>query len=418
MLEEMVISAKKSAKYLAQSSTEKKNRILKSISKKLWEQRDDIFSSNKRDIVQVDADSISESFFDRMTLNEKRLKSIIADLDNVISLEDPVGEKYDQIILENGLKIYKQRVPLGLLAVIYESRPNVTIDISGLAIKTGNGVILRGGKETINTNSFLVKIIKESLAENNLPESIVQFIDNPDRTLVNDLLKMDNYIDMLIPRGNEALHRFCVENSYIPVITGGIGICHLYVDSEVNMEDALSVIKNSKIQKPSVCNALDTVLVNKDISSTFIPKLIDDQIKEQVQIKIHENVAGSLSDDYLNKVDIAGADDFDKEWLSLVLGIKIVDNIDEAIDHITVHGTAHSDGILTNNNANASKFLSEVDSAAVYVNASTRFTDGGQFGLGAEVAVSTQKLHARGPMGLKELTSYKWIVEGDYQVRD
>ena len=361
---------------------------------------------------------LQNHFFDRMTVNEKRLNSIISDLNNVISLDDPVGEKYDQIILENGLKIYKQRVPLGLLAVIYESRPNVTIDISGLAIKTGNGVILRGGKETINTNSCLVKIIKESLTENNLPESIVQFIDNPDRKLVNDLLKMDKYIDMLIPRGNEALHRFCVENSYIPVITGGIGICHLYVDADVNIDDALTVIKNSKIQKPSVCNALDTVLVNKEIASMFIPKLIDDQIKEQVKIKIHENVVESLSEDYINEVEIAGVDDFDKEWLSLVLGIKIVDDIDEAIDHITVHGTAHSDGILTNNDGNANKFLSEVDSAAVYVNASTRFTDGGQFGLGAEVAVSTQKLHARGPMGLKELTSYKWIVEGNYQIRD
>ena len=418
MLEELVKNAKESAKYLAQSSAEKKNHVLKSISGKLWEQREDIFNANKKDIVQVNADLISESFFDRMTLNENRLNNIILDLNNVISLEDPVGEKYDQRVLENGLKIYKKRVPLGLLAVIYESRPNVTIDISGLAIKTGNGVILRGGKETINTNSYLVNIIKESLIENDLPESIVQFINNPDRKLVNDLLKMDKYIDMLIPRGNETLHRFCVENSYIPVITGGIGICHLYVDSEVNLDDALRVIKNSKIQKPSVCNALDTVLVNKDIASTFIPKLIDDENKEQVQIKIHENVVGSLSDDYLNKVDIAGADDFDKEWLSLVLGIKIVDNIDEAINHIALHGTAHSDGILTNNSDNANKFLSEVDSAAVYVNASTRFTDGGQFGLGAEVAVSTQKLHARGPMGLKELTSYKWIVEGDYQVRD
>ena len=417
MLQKIVKDAKNASKILALANTNQKNDILLCIGEQIWDQRSRILSENQRDIASCDFQNLDEAFIDRMFLDEKRLLGIVSEIKNVANLPDPVGKIFNQKTMPNGLQIYKQRVPLGLLAVIYESRPNVTIDIACLAIKTGNGLILRGGSETIKTNLIFVTIIKNCLEKHGIPSDAVQFIDNPDRSLVNELLRMYEHIDMLIPRGGKALHRFCIENSQIPVITGGIGICHLYVDEDVDFDAALKVIQNAKVQKPSVCNALDTLLVNRNIAQTFIPQVIDYLANDQVNIKLHKNVKKYIEYKDSHFVCVANADDFNVEWLSLTLGIKVVDNIEEAILHIREHGTAHSDGILTNNELKAQKFLDNVDSAAVYVNASTRFTDGAQFGLGAEVAVSTQKLHARGPMGLEELTTYKWIVRGSYHTR-
>jgi glutamate-5-semialdehyde dehydrogenase len=332
-----------------------------------------------------------------------------SDIHHVIELPDPVGEVIESNILPNGLELRKQRTPIGVLGIIYESRPNVTIDVSVLGIKSGNCAILRGGSETIETNKALIKIIASGLAKAGLPSNCVQLIDDPDRALVLDMLHLHDSIDMIIPRGGASLHQFCRENSRIPVITGGIGICHLYVDETVDLDRAVEVIFNAKTQRPTVCNALDTLLVNKKIAEKIIPKVIErlKGVTFHLDSKLHQ---GSCC------VQIKEGD-WDREWLSLDLGIKVVEDIAEAIKHIQAHSTGHSDGILTENLKLAEQFVKEIDSACVYVNASTRFTDGGQFGLGAEVAVSTQKLHARGPMGLKELTTYKWVGIGDYHVR-
>ena len=324
-------------------------------------------------------------------------------------------------MLPNGLRLCKQRVPLGVLGVIYESRPNVTMDVAGLAIKTGNGVILRGGKETIHSNRTLVALVHKALEASNLPADAVQFIDSPDRALVLELLKLHEYVNLIIPRGGAELHKFCRENSQIPVITGGMGICHLFVDESANLDAALPVIYNAKVQRPSVCNSLDTVLTHPAVAADILPRIVAQLAPAGVTFRADAAAMAhleKLSPELRALVSPAGPDDFDTEWMALILGLKVVSGLDEAIAHINAHSQGHSDGILTENNANAARFINEVDSAAVYVNASTRFTDGGQFGLGAEVAISTQRLHARGPMGLRELTIYKWVAEGEYHVRE
>jgi glutamate-5-semialdehyde dehydrogenase len=376
-----------------------------------------ILLANQIDVDDGTKNGLSPAFIDRLLLTEERLGWITTDLRRVASLPDPVGEVFDSQIMLNGLKVRKQRVPLGVLAIIYEARPNVTIDAAGLALKSGNAVILRGSSETLNSNRALVDVIHNGLAAAGLPEEAVQFVDSPDRELVFELLKLHQYIDMVIPRGGSGLHKYCRENSLIPVITGGIGICHLFVDASADLVKALPVIRNAKIQRPSVCNALDTVLVHPSVAGNFIPGLVEALTKDGVKFKVDPKAAACLPTPLPAGVEPAGENDFDTEWLSLVLGIKVVENLDEAVKHIAAHSTAHSDGILTEDEANARAFIAQVDSAAVYVNASTRFTDGSQLGLGAEVAISTQRLHARGPMALRELTTYKWVIEGDYNVR-
>lgn len=410
--------AKAASRSLALAGTEQKNLALSVLSDWLKENKSNISRQNGKDVVLARQNGLSEALIDRLTLTDERIESMASDLLAVINLSDPVGEVFEDQQQLNGLRLYKQRVPLGVIAVIYESRPNVTIDVASLALKSGNAVILRGGSETINSNRLLVAGILHSLKAAGLDDGVVQFIDDPDRELVNQLLKMHQYVDMLIPRGGAGLHTFCRENSTIPVITGGIGICHLFVDESADLEKSIEVIRNSKIQRPSVCNALDTVLIHKSISQSFTSKLIQTLKKENVSFRIEENTYKELHIALTENIQIAGGDDFDTEWLSLILGIKTVAGLDEALAHIAEHSTAHSDGILTNNAANAARFIHEVDSAVVYVNASTRFTDGAQFGLGAEVAVSTQRLHARGPMALRELTTYKWVGVGDYLVRE
>jgi glutamate-5-semialdehyde dehydrogenase len=417
MLVEMGMNARAAARELSQATTKKKDDTLLYIADQLTRGSDEILGANQEDIHAASQDGLDAALIDRLTLTRQRLQGISNDLRGVASLNDPVGEIFDAVTLPNGLRVHKQRVPLGVLAVIYESRPNVTLDVAALALKTGNAAILRGGSETLQSNRALVGILQQALVANGLPSTAIQFIDNPDRSLVNELLEMYEYIDMLIPRGGAELHRFCRENSRIPVITGGIGICHLFVDDSADLKAALPLIYNAKVQRPTVCNALDTLLVHQAIAADFLPRVVEHLRTAGVTFRAGVNTQPFLAGEKYRDVLPAGAQDFDTEWLSLVLGLKVVAGLDEAIEHITVHSTGHSDGILTGNQEHARHFVAEIDSAAVYVNASTRFTDGGQLGLGAEVAISTQRLHARGPMGLRELTTYKWVIEGDYHVR-
>lgn len=419
-LEALCQQAKQASKQLALVSTAQKNAALNRIADQILAEREAILAANQADLDQGKANGLGSALLDRLMLNEKRLDGIVADLRHVADLPDPVGEVFEEQTFPNGLHVRKQRVPLGVLGVIYEARPNVTVDVAGLALKSGNCAVLRGGKETIQSNRALAGAIRRGLEAGpvgSIPADAIQLIADTDRQLVYDMLQMDQYIDLIIPRGGAGLHDFCRKNSRIPVITGGIGICHLYVDESADLPRSIEVIRNAKIQRPSVCNALDTVLVHPAVTGALLPKLVERLAADGVTFRADEAAWGVLGETYGEVVQPAGPQDFDTEWLALILGIRVVSGLDEAIQHIAAHSTHHSDGILTNTEANAARFVSEVDSAAVYVNASTRFTDGSQFGLGAEVAISTQPLHARGPMGLRELTTYKWVVEGDYHVR-
>ena len=330
-----------------------------------------------------------------------------------------MGEIFERYTNPDGLKVRKERIPIGVIAVIYESRPNVTVDSAGLMIKSGNAAILRGGKETIRTNQALISFIQNALSSNGLPADAIQFIDSPDRSFMLELLQSDPYVDMVIPRGGSGLHEFCRKNSRIPVITGGIGICHLFVDESADLQKSSEVIRNAKVQRPTVCNALETVLIHRSIAEEFIPKLCAKLAEGGLSFKVDGNAYNILllNGDKSIHFEKAGENDFDTEWLSLILSVKVVDDVKQAIDHISLHGAGHSDGILSENQENIRRFTTEVNSACVYVNASTRFTDGAELGLGAEIAISTQPLHARGPMALRELTTYKWVIEGDYQTR-
>ncbi len=406
--------AKQAASKLALASSEEKNQALRYLADELNRSKNAILEANEQDVKEARDAGMDSAMLDRLNL-KGRIEGIAADLQNVIALSDPVREVFDEVLLDNGLKLSKMRTPIGVLGVIYEARPNVTIDIAALSIKTGNSVILRGGSETLRSNRALVKIIQESLTKAGLPAHGVQLIDHADRKLVLELLHLNNYVDMIIPRGGAGLHQFCRDNSSIPVITGGIGICHLFVDETADLARSLEVIYNAKTQRPTVCNALDTLLVHTKVAADFITKVVERLSRGGVSFRLDEKALSLVQAD--SSIQLAGPSDWDIEWLSLILGIKVVKGVDEAIAHIRAHSTGHSDGILTETIHNANRFINEVDSAAVYVNASTRFTDGAQFGLGAEVAISTQKLHARGPMGLRELTTYKWVIQGDYQTR-
>lgn len=416
-LELLCREAKNASRSLAQATTEEKNVALFHIAEQIWSGRGEILAANQADVESARRSGLDAALLDRLMLNELRLTAIVADLHQVAGLPDPVGEVFDQRMLPNQMRLRRQRVPLGVLAVIYEARPNVTVDVAGLTLKSGNCAILRGGSETIRTNQALTTAIRKGLAESSLPETAIQMIASPDRALVLELLQMDRYVDMVIPRGGASLHQFCRQNSRIPVITGGMGICHLFVDESADQARSIEVIRNAKVQRPSVCNALDTALVHSAIAAGFLPRLVEHLSPDGVTFRADERALAALGENPHPGVKPAGPQDFDTEWLSLVLGLKVVDSLNEAVEVISAHSTGHSDGILTNNPENAQRFCTLVDSAAVYVNASTRFTDGAQFGLGAEIAISTQRLHARGPMGLAELTTYKWIVEGNYSIR-
>ncbi|WGE68791.1 glutamate-5-semialdehyde dehydrogenase [Actinobacillus equuli subsp. haemolyticus] len=402
--------AKTASVELAQFGSVQKNQALLTIAEQLEQRSTEILAANAKDIEFAKNQGISTAIIDRLLLNESRLQGIANDVRNVAKLADPVGQVIDGGVLNSGLKIERQRVPLGVILTIYEARPNVTIDVASLCLKTGNAVILRGGKETKFTNAVLVEVVQQALETAGLPKLAVQAVTDPDRALLLELLKLDRYIDMVIPRGGAGLHQFCKENSTIPVIVGGIGVCHIFVEKSADQQKALELIANAKTQRPSTCNTLETLLVEKVIAVEFLPKLANRM----------KALGVTLHTDDLQKTE--GIEPLDQarmrqEWLSLDLNVVVVDNLAKAVEHIREYGSQHSEAILTSDYQLARQFVAQVDAAAVYINASTRFTDGGEFGLGAEVAVSTQKLHARDPMGLEALTTYKWVCEGDYLVR-
>ncbi|HHG3114153.1 glutamate-5-semialdehyde dehydrogenase [Vibrio parahaemolyticus] len=407
-------AAKDAAFELATASTAQKNQALAIIADELEANSAAILVANAKDIELGREAGLTDALLDRLLLNEERLTGIANDVRNVISLNDPVGSEIDSKVLENGMSLSRRRVPLGVVGVIYEARPNVTIDIAALCLKTGNASILRGGKETFFSNMELVKVIQSALAKANLPAASVQYIEKPDRELVSQLLKLDGYVDMIIPRGGAGLHKMCKENSTIPVIIGGFGISHIFVDESADLEKSLNVVENSKVQRPSACNSLDTLLVHEKVAAKFLPMIVE-RMSDKVTFVAEPKAKALMAQ--ATQIRDAVEGDFDTEWLSYTLGVKVVADVKDAIEHMRVHNASHSDAIMTNSLINSELFINSVGSAAVYVNAATRFTDGAQFGLGAEVAVSTQKLHARGPMGLEELTSYKWVGKANYLAR-
>jgi glutamate-5-semialdehyde dehydrogenase len=411
--------ARTAARLLSICSGNLRDAALLEIARRL-EQADGLMQANEADIAEARTANLAPALVDRLTLTPKRIAGMTQGCRDVAALPDPLGETFDGRISVDGLQIVKRRVPLGVLATIYESRPNVTIEISALCLKTGNAVILRGGKETLRTNIYLAEMVRSACSTVGLPADAVQLITSTDHELVPQLLQMADVIDLVIPRGGQGLQNLVRKHARMPVIYGGIGVCHLFVDASADLQRALPVINNAKTQAPSVCNALDTVLVHSSVAASFLPLLVANLNASGVRVLGDERSLPVMQRAAGVRPDLLGAatpDDFGREFLALVLSVKVVDSLDEAIAHIARYSTQHSDGILTNDYANAQRFMAEVDSAAVYVNASTRFTDGGKFGLGAEVAISTQRLHARGPMGLRELTTYKWIVQGDYTVR-
>ena len=407
--------AKAAARRLATLPTATKDRALHAIAAELRADQATILTANEQDVADAQRSGLSEALIDRLRLTPERLDAIAADVEHVTTLSDPVGERFDERTLPNGLRVHRRRVPLGVIGVIYESRPNVTVDVAALCLKTGNAVILRGGKETVRSNGALVTAIRRALAAAALPDDAVQVVAEPSRERVLELLRLDQYVDMIIPRGGAGLHQFCREHATIPVITGGIGVCHMYIDATANIERALPVIHNAKVQRPSVCNALDTLLVHRSVAPRILPLIGAKLAAAGVELRADPAALPLLQAD--DRAVAATDSDWGTEFLALVLSVKVVDSLDEALEHIWRYSTGHSDAILTEDSDAAARFVDEVDSAAVLVNASTRFNDGGQLGLGAEVAVSTQKLHARGPMALQELTTYKWIVEGNGHIR-
>jgi glutamate-5-semialdehyde dehydrogenase len=410
-------AAKAASRQLAYATTDVKNLALRNIANDLIARKDEILAANRSDYKAGEKSGMSAAMLDRLMLDAGRIEGISKDVLAVAALPDPVGEVFDMKTLPNGLLAGKKHVPLGVIAAIYESRPNVTVDISVLCIKSGNAVILRGGSETIHSNTAISKIIQEACSRAGIPEGAVQFVENTDRTLVNEMLKMKDVIDLVIPRGGAELIRFVAENAKMAVITGGIGVCHTYIDKNADLKKAVAIVYNAKVQRPTVCNALDTVLVHKDIAGEYLPLMAIELNKAKVELHCDVHSMAIMKRDKSLKLAEATNEDWGKEYLALIAAIKVVGSLDEALAHIEQYGSGHSEAIITEDYASAMRFLNEVDAACVYANASTRFTDGGQFGLGAEVGISTQKFHARGPMGLKELTSYKWIIFGSGQVR-
>ncbi len=419
-LQAMATATRDAWKTLKRSTHAQRNAALAAIADTLLTRSTTIAAANAEDLVAGAEAGLDAAMLDRLRLDAPRIAALAADVRTLIDLPDPLAVRFDERVLPNGLKLHRRRVPIGVLGVIYESRPNVSIDVAALAIKSGNAAILRGGKESLRTNLALIEVVQQALLQAGLPANSIDLIRSIDRTQVLELLKLDAFVDLIIPRGGAALHAFCREHARMPVITGGIGICHLYIDDRADLARAVPVIRNAKVQRPTVCNALDTVLVHRAVAPRVLPELVRTLAADGLRFRVDAPALDMLEatvPDLRASVRPAEPDDFDTEWLSLTLSIRVVNDLDAAIEHIDAHSSGHSDGILTEDGDRARDFLERVDSAAVYWNASTRFTDGGQFGLGAEVAVSTQRIHARGPMGLEELTSYKWVAEGDYHTR-
>ena len=408
-------AAREAARGLATLSSGAKNDILSAIAKGLTANTDEILAANQVDIRAAREAGITAAMIDRLTLTPERLADIASAVGTVIGLADPVGSVEDARRLGNGLEVGRRRVPLGVVAVIFEARPNVTVDISALCLKAGNAVILRGGSEALHSNIELARVIAEAAESAGAPPNAVQLIADPDRALLNDLLRDREHIDVIVPRGGAGLIDFVTETATIPVIETGWGVCHTFVDAGADLAMAEQIVVNAKTRRPSICNALDTLLVHRSVAAEFLPLVTHELTERGVELHADSDVS-ELAHARAQVVPL-DKDDFDTEWLSLRMSVAVVDGMDEAIAHIRRHGGGHSEAIVTNSHGNARRFTDEVDAAAVYVNASTQFTDGGEFGLGAEVGISTQKLHARGPMGLREMTTYKWVVLGDGHVR-
>jgi len=415
-IEEMGKKAKIASQKLLTLDTKTKNNALCAIADELIEKKEEIKAANKIDLENGKKSGLSFALLDRMELTDARIEGMAQSLREIAAFTDPIGEILTGWNHKNGMSIAKKRVPLGVIGMIYESRPNVTIDAAGLCLKSSNAVILRGSENAINSNIYLNKLFNEVGKKAGVPENSVQLIEKPERELVKEMITLNEYIDVLIPRGGKGLKKFMIENATIPVIETGAGVCHVFVDESADIEMALPIIENAKTQRPSTCNSIETVLVHKNIASEMLPELTDMMIKDKVELRYSKEaleIVGNRSD-----VKLAQDEDFGTEYLDMVLSLKLVDNVEEAICYINEHGTHHSDSIITKNIQNAEKFLNEVDSAAVYLNASTRFSDGGEFGFGGEIGISTQKLHARGPMGVRELTTTKYVIRGNGQVRE
>jgi len=410
-------AAKAASKKLAFLPTEIRNKALLAIADDLKTRRKEILDANSHDYKESEAAGMSAVMLDRLMLNQSRLDGIASDVRTVASLPDPVGEIIEERTLPNGLQISKKRVPLGVIGAIYESRPNVTVDISVLCLKSGNAVILRGGKEALRSNLALAGIVQQAAYKVGVPQGAIQIIESTDRALVDHMLTMKGTIDLLIPRGGAGLIKSVAENATMPVLTGGIGVCHTYVDKSADPKKAVAIAYNAKVQRPTVCNALDTLLVHAAIAPKYLPLIASEWARAGVEMHCDKRTLSILGPLPSVKLVPAKADDWGKEFLALIAAIKIVDSLDEALEHIERYGSGHSEAIVTEDKEAARRFLNEVDAACVYANASTRFTDGGQFGLGAEIGISTQKFHARGPMALREITSYKWIIIGDGHIR-
>ncbi len=412
-IETLGAKAKASEKALRCANTEQKNKALAAIAKALCENTDKILTANAIDISKAGENGVSEVMQDRLRLTVERVKAIADDIGNVIKLDDPVGTADSGSVRPNGMRITKIRVPLGTIGIIYESRPNVTVDAAVLCLKTGNVVILRGGKEAYNSNKCLCEIMRNAIQEAGLPADAVQFVDDTTREVTTQMMKCSNYLDVLIPRGGAGLIRAVKENATVPVIETGVGNCHVFVDESADLEMAVNIVDNGKTQRPSVCNAIESLLVHENIADKVLPMIKAKLDEHNVVFLGCEKTKAILGDCVIPATD----EDYATEFLDYKISVKVVSSVDEAIDHINKYTTGHSECIVTNNLANADRFRNEVDAAAVYVNVSTRFTDGGMFGFGAEIGISTQKLHARGPMGLRELTSMKYLIDGNGQIR-
>jgi len=410
-------AARHASRRLATLSTEVKDRALRAVARDLEARQEEVLAANARDYQTGRENGLSEALLDRLLLTPERLAGMAGGVRDVASLPDPVGEEFDGRVLPNGLRVSRRRVPLGVIGAIYESRPNVTVDIAALTLKSGNACILRGGREALHSNVALATLIREAIAREGAPADAVQFVDNPDRALVEPMLQMKEYIDLMVPRGGAPFIRFVAEKAAMPVVTGGVGVCHTYVDRAADLEKATAIAYNAKVQRPSVCNALDTLLVHSEVASRYLPMIAGEWAAAGVEMRCDRRALSILASQEGLNVKPAAEDDFGKEFLALVASVRVVDSLDEALVHIERYGSGHSEAIVTEDYSAAQRFLDGVDAAVVFVNASTRFNDGGQFGLGAEVGISTQKFHARGPMGLRELTSYKWVITGSGQVR-
>jgi glutamate-5-semialdehyde dehydrogenase len=416
-LQEKAAQAKAASRRLSFTPASVKNAALTAIAQAMLDREDIILHNNEKDYKEAEASGMSAAMLDRLMLDSGRLKGISEDVKTVAALPDPVGEIIEERTLANGLLLSKRRVPLGVIGSIYESRPNVTVDISVLCLKAGNAVILRGGKECARSNLALAGTVQEAAYRAGIPMGAVQFIESPDRSLVDHMLKMKEHIDLVIPRGGASLIKFVRDNAAMAVVAGGIGVCHLYADRTADIARAAAITYNAKVQRPTVCNALDCVLVHRDVAAKFLPVIAKELAKADVELHCDHRSLGILKSIEGLHIKPAVDDDWGREYLALVMAVKVVDSLDEALEHIDRYGSGHSEAIISEDKDSIQRFLNEVDAACVYANASTRFTDGAQFGMGAEIGISTQKFHARGPMALKEITSYKWCITGSGQVR-